>query len=128
MKKTESDILDLKNKIALKKEKIKNADKFTPCTNCVIDFAGKVWNLNVLKIDELYNIYALVKVMYDIGTDFKINGFELSKWLHDIQNKIDITTIKEEKERLDNLEKKLNELLSTETKVELELENIKKQL
>lgn len=65
-----------------------------------------------------------------LGTekDNKYHGFLFEDWINDCKKRINIISIKEKKSQLNNLEERLNTLISPERKRQLELEEIEKQL
>ena len=54
-----------------------------------------------------------------------ISGYKLEDWITDLQAKFDNLNIKTEKERLKKIEDRLNNLLSTDTKISLEIDELK---
>lgn len=128
----DSRVLALKEKINEKKANIKKL-VFTPVTNCSLEFEGTRHNLHVLKDDSL--TYLLIKLnsmvmsMANLGIkDFKISGYDIKEWINDIKQKLLVLTIKEEEASLKQLESKLDTLLSTDKKTQIELDNISKLL
>ena len=57
-----------------------------------------------------------------------IGGYNVDEWITDIRNKFEEKNYKTEEERLKNLESKLHSLLSTDTKISIELDEIKKMI
>ena len=128
MVKTDKVILQLKKEIELQKTAITKAAKFNPVTNLTLKLYGELFNLNVSSIDDLFHLQATLNVLLQNGNDYKISGYKLSEWLEDISSKITIKRINEEKAVLVSREKRLESLLSTEAKVNLELESIMKEM
>lgn len=117
-------ILNLKKEIESQKAAISKAAKFIPITNLTLKIYGELWNFNVCSIDDFYHLRATLQSLLNIGTDYKISGYKLSEWLEDINAKITIKMINEEKAILTSREKRLEALLSNEAKVNLELQSI----
>ena len=135
MKKKNNDkrILELKENIKKKQDKINKSKKFLPITNCLLYLSEKRYNIHTLTLDKLtlllveLNLYKLSA--NDLGiSDFVISGYNIKDWLSDIKQKIDIFSIQQEKNELDILEKKLTSLLSDDTKTELEIDEIENLL
>lgn len=118
-------ILQLQKDIKTKQSLIEKADRFSPITHCTLKIYGEVWNINVMNLEELQHIFATCLTLLNVGVNYKISGFKLSDWIEDLNSKIAVKTITQEKQRLTELENKLKQLLTNETKVSLELENIK---
>lgn len=136
MKKKNNDqiILDLKKQVESKKKLLKAAEKFSPKTNCNLTLDTERFNLNVIEkstvlllLAKLVNLSdGLKKVFPD--EPLEISGFEVSLWIEDLKNRFNVLNRKQEETRLKVLEEKLYNLLSLDTKVELEIENLKNQI
>lgn len=127
-------ILILKKQIAEKKKTITNK-RFVPITNCLLDIDNEKNNINVLTKDRItflmvkLNVYRMS--LKDLGLDeesLKVSGYTFTDWITDLKSRFDILTQKEEETKLKALENKLEELLSNEKRVELELGNIENLL
>jgi hypothetical protein len=132
---TKNDELILKLKADIESQKISlgSLKRFSPITNCVFEQEGKKTNLHILKKDELiaFLIYlnSLRLSANDLGyQDYKVSGFQLSEWIADLKQKLEDIKFKEEETKLKTLEAQLHNLLSQDKKVELEIEDIMKQL
>lgn len=127
-------ILELKKQIEIKKSKLEKSNKFSPVTNCSLDLDGIRFNLNVLNKEQLIliavklNMYNMSYKNLEFEDEFIITGYSIKDWLTDIKSKIDILSKKEEESKLKVMESKLNQLLSEDKKVELELSEIEKLL
>ena len=118
-------ILNLQKDIETKTANIRKAERFQPITNCNLELYGTRYNINVLNKYQLQLITATLKSLATHSDeDFIINGFVLSSWITDLESKFATLTIQEEKSRLEALKKKLHDLLSIDTKVELEINDI----
>lgn len=127
-------ILELKAQIAEKKEKLKKVNKFTPLTNCSIDFEGTRLNLRVLTKEVLIsmliklNTYKKSAEELNLVSDYNISGYNINDWITDIKARLDVVMYKEEENKLVAMESKLELLLSNEKKVELEINEIENLL
>ena len=123
-------IMELKAQIKEKKAKLKSLKKFTPVTNCSLEFDGIRYNLHVLSKDTTIpllvklNMHRLSAVDLGILDDYVISGYKIEEWIADIKAKLDFLSQKEEESKLQMLENKLTALLSLDKKVELELDEI----
>jgi hypothetical protein len=123
-------ILELKKQIEIKKEKLKQSERFSPITNLSIEFEGDRYNLNVLQKPDLttllirLNIYLISAKDLGVETEYIVSGYKLEDWITDIKAKMDILSRKDEERNLKALEGKLTKLLSEDKKVELELNEI----
>jgi len=122
-------IMELKKQIEEKKNKVSKSQKFAPITNCSVEVDGQRYNIQVLTKEQLITL--MVKLnsysmsAKDLELDgFVISGFEVSNWIQDIKSKLDYVSRKEEENKLRIMEAKLDQLLSNEKKVELELDEI----
>jgi len=125
-------IMELKKQIEEKKIKLGKSQKFTPITNCSIELDGVRVNIQVLNKEQL--IILLVKLnsyeksAKELEIDFVISGYHVIDWILDIKSKLDFVSRKEEENKLKVMESKLHQLLSNEKKVELEIDEIMKNL
>jgi hypothetical protein len=118
-------ILELKNKIQEKKDKI-GKTKFVPVTHCSIELDGTRYNLQVLGNEQL--TFMLIKLnafqmsMDNLGIKTcNICGYTVQDWIADIKLKLEVIAQKTEESSLKVLENKLSTLLSEDKKTELEL-------
>lgn len=126
-------ILELKKKIVEKKKELKLSERFAPVTNCSIEVDGARHNINVLSAEQLtlllLKLTSYKMAMKETGLEtFNISGFSLHDWIADIKSKIAMLNRKEEELKLRQMEQKLHNLLSVETKVELEIQQIMQEL
>jgi hypothetical protein len=134
MKKNDSLILKLKKEIEVKEKLIESSIRFTPITNCSLTINGIKSNLHSMSSNGL--LFALAYVnslkqgLKEILPDetLIIDGYSSDDWILDIKTKFNVLNVSSEKERLKKLKEKLHNLLSTDTKVELEIENLKNQI
>lgn len=130
MSKNDDRILELKKQIDEKKDNITNKKvKFVPETNCVLIFDGINYNLNVCQYEDLklllIKLNSYVISAKDLGyDDFVLSGYNVSEWLNDIQNKMEVIELKKEEAMLKSMESKLDKLLSDDKKTELEIDVI----
>jgi hypothetical protein len=126
-------VLKLKAVLEEKKENLKKADKFTPVTNLSLELHGIRTNLNVAGLDQLavllieMNSYVLSAKDLNMSEP-KISGFTPSEWVQDLRGKYMLANRKQEVANIKVMEDKLNSLLSTDKKVELELQEIESLL
>jgi len=127
-------ILQLKAQIKEKKSKLKGKKRFTPVTNCSLELEGVRYNLNVSNKEQLINLmirlnmYRMSAIDLDLEDDYIVNGFSVDEWIKDIKAKLEIIVMMEEERKLQELENKLHYLLSTEKKVQLEIDEIESMI
>lgn len=130
--KTKNDdrIIELKRQIETKRNELLAAkQRFVPETNCVLELEGTTYNLNVCTADTLklllirLNAYLMSAQALQIKIP-EISGYDIAAWMSDIDNKIHGLNIKEEENKLKQMESKLNKLLSDDKKTELEIDEI----
>lgn len=126
-------IIQLKKEIENKKVLLKHT-KFNPLTNCLLELYGIKYNLHVCKREQLLFLIASI---HSLQTSLKslnpheslvISGFTSEDWLIDLTCKLANLSLSLEKDRLKTLEERLHDLLSVDTKVEIEIEELKKQI
>ena len=126
-------ILKLKEDIDAKKSKLAEVKKFEPTTNCNLELDGRRYNLHVSPAEELILLAGKIQSLKDgafkaMQENLSIGGYTAEEWLGDIKGKFAVLTLSTEKRRLKELEDKLHNLLSTDKKVELEIEDLKSQI
>jgi hypothetical protein len=127
-------ILELKKQIAEKKKKIGKSQKFVPITNCSIELDGIRNNIQVLGKEQIISLLvklnALATSAKELGLldEYKISGFNIMDWITDLKSKLDLISRKDEEQKLKMMEAKLDQLLSNEKKVELEIDEIASML
>lgn len=136
----DSKVIELMEQIKIRKNELENV-KFTPKTNLILNFEDKVININTLSYDDLKLLACKLVSIHDAESylissghvpfkekQMKISGYELRYWIDDICLKMSTIRYREDKKELDKLEKKLEEMLSGDKKIELELKNIEEML
>jgi len=123
-------IMQLKFQIGEKKKNLKTKKKFSPLTNCSIEIDGVRLNLQVLNKENLIhllvklNSYLLSAVDLGLEDEYKFSGYSIDQWITDIKLKLDILRYEEEDRKLKELERKLENMLSSEKRIELEIDEI----
>jgi hypothetical protein len=133
---TENDkvILNLKKEIEAKKKLLASEVKFNPITNCSLELDGSRYNLHVANKETLLVLIAKLQGMKNAlagvmpNETLTFGGYVVEDWLKDLTAKFQVQNVSREKERLQKLEAKLHELLSVDTKVELEIKDIMSQI
>jgi hypothetical protein len=127
-------ILKLKKQIEEKKKLLSGASRFSPITNCMLTFNGERHNLNVIDKDTILLLIAqlnsLHKSLYEVLPEetLKVSNFTVIEWITDLKNKYTILNKKLEEDRLKKLEARLHGLLSTDKKVELEINELMNEI
>ena len=126
-------ILKLKVDIEAKKSKLATVKKFEPTTNCNLELDGRRYNLHVADQETLTLLAGKIQSYKDglwkaLQEPLVIGGYTADEWIGDIKGKFAVLTLSTEEKRLRELEKKLHNLLSTDKKVELEIEDLKSQI
>lgn len=130
MSKNDDRILELKKQIEEKKKSIfERKVRFIPETNCVLSMDGMTINLNVCSDDALLLLWirlnSYLMSAKDLGmSDFEISGYNVTEWIKDIKNKLEVSGLKKEESDLKKMESKLDKLLSDDKKTELEIDEI----
>lgn len=127
-------ILNLKNEIDKKKKAITTGNRFIPITNCSITINGVKQNIHSMTINSLLFAIGYVKSLQNglneiiPNEKLVIDNFKAEEWIEDLKCKYYNLNQSLEKERLRKLEEKLHSLLSTDTKVDLEIQEIMKSI
>ncbi len=132
--KNDNTILRLKEEVKKQKEVIKKIKPFVPVTNCSLDLYGTRYNLHTLNKETIItllvrlNSYKMSAEELGLEEEFKISGYSTNDWITDLKAKHLLIGKKEEEEKLNKLETKLHNLLSQDKKIELEIDDISKEI
>lgn len=126
-------ILKLKNEIEEKKSSLAKLKKPEFVTNCNLELEGRRYNLHVLDKEGLLLLIGRIYSLQDgvkkvLNETLTIGGYAAEDWIKDLHVKFAVLSVSLEERRLKQLETKLHNLLSTDTKVELEIEDLKSQI
>ncbi len=124
-------ILALKKNIAEKTIELNKSKKLEYRTNLVLHFLGK--NLNTLNKEELEQLAIQINMYLMSAKQLKFeyvlySGYILEDWLHDINNKLIAINLKNEQFKLTQMQTRLEQMLSEDKRVELELAELEKSL
>lgn len=127
--KNDERIMQLKKQIDTKRKELANqTSRFVPITNCLMVIDKVTYNLHVDSSELLLiKVNTMAMSAKDLGLDISkvmISGYSLEDWINDIKNNLKIQNYKNEKKNLEQLEKKLDALLSDDKRTELEIDNI----
>jgi hypothetical protein len=125
-------ILDLRVKLKENGKNLKPVN-FRPETHCKFNFNGSDLNLHIISTERLIELQVYLTSQKQACerlklTDIVIQGFKLDSWLEDVSSKLQFNIYKEELKKHQEIEKKLDVLLSEETKTQLELDQIENLL
>lgn len=105
---------------------------FHPVTNCLLTLDGVTYNLHVNTTKLLLvKLNALKLSAEDLGIsteEIPISGYPLDCWIADVQNYLQAQQYKQEKAKLDSLEKQLTALLSSDKQTELQIDDLEAML
>lgn len=121
--------------IETKKKEVSKIERFVPETSMTIDVAGTRYNLNTVtdtaKFIEITAHLISQKTNWDaankiLGTtiEFSSGGFSLEQWVSDIQGRLKQVSLRQKKQAISEMEKKLESLMSNDLRTELELSKL----
>lgn len=133
MSKNDERILALKTKIDQKKEELsKRTTRFSPITNCSLEFRGQRYNINTMVEEQcvcmLVELKALSNAAKELDVQLNFSGYSVGDWMEDLKSKISILKVKNEERQLKAMESQLEKLLSEDKKTELEIDKIAQSL
>lgn len=128
----DNNIMALKAKIAEKRKELEALPKrVVPITNCLLVEDNTTTNLHSCSLDALYSLLVRLNIYVmsakDLGidpNDIKLSDYTICDWMADVREFINVKKYRAEKRNLDNMEARLNSLLSEDKKTELEIEEI----
>lgn len=125
MNKNDERIIDLRNKLEEKREWLKNnKPQIKLNTNCIFTMFGLTYNLHVMNEFELEILYSWL-----LGLDndkLILNGYEVKSWLEDIKTILIKQDYYKQASDIDKISKRLEQLMSNDCKVEIELDELSK--
>jgi hypothetical protein len=133
MANNDNKVLLLKQKVEENKATLASARSFQPKTHCSLVFQGERIGLRAETSPErltaiLVYLNSLRMSAADLNLEeaFVYENFKIQDWIDDVQSRLAYVNIKKEEGRLKNLEAQLHALLSSDKKVELEVEALEK--
>lgn len=137
-----SELFEVVKKQKAEVEAAEKASKQSWKTNCsiVVPFSSSEQpvNLQTANQDKVKSVVmALLKhkeysaeaeSVLGIDSSSKYNGFEYEDWIEDCKKRISVLNIKTKKDKLQELEKRLNGIVSPEQKRQMELDSIMGEL
>ncbi len=136
MSKNDEKILRLKKIIEERKKELGKKATFTPITNCSLEVDGQRYNIHALNDYStiaylMCKIHAIAISADALGLDagkIMICGYPASDWLADLKLKMDSVERTRKENDLRSYERKLDALLSSDKKTELEINSIEEAL
>jgi hypothetical protein len=135
-------VQELLEVVQKKKAEISKAEKPNWLTNCAFRYSKDTpitTNIQVCSdVEELINILGFLieketnfnKAQEILGTSYTFNwfGYTIDEWTNDIRTRIHKIQINVKKKELEQLESRLEKLISSKLKTQMELADIKKSL
>ena len=142
MNEQDKKILQLKEVVTKKREEVNQAEKPRWRTNCVFKFRGseELYNLNVISdprvLVEILGYLKNEEMAFDLAKTqlglknlvFTYRNYSIHDWEADLKTRNDVIHITMKKKELEDLEKKLDSLISSDTKTSLIISDIEKLL
>ncbi|ASR79634.1 hypothetical protein KAMFAM_230 [Bacillus phage Kamfam] len=127
-------ILKLQKKIEDKEHNLSilKAGRVPTKTNCMFPWDGTTYNFNALSVGDLkllkLRLHSLVLASEDLDMqdffDIEIGGFPISRWICDLDIKIDEKQVLVEQKKLNEMKSQLDKMLSEDKKTELKLKEM----
>lgn len=137
-------VMDLLTKVREKKEAIKKAEKNRPQwkTNCSIgsenDCQARTNIQTIRDQQQLITIYAeLIRLSdavkeaakaLDLEYNNKYRNYPVEDWLDDLKTRAQMLKIEEQKKEIEELDKRINKLVTQDQRREMELQELQKLL
>lgn len=134
-------VLNLWNKVKTKQKEISKVERPSWLTTCSIsknpDNVNDRFNIQtVTDLNKLIDIYGFLLITEEkweqankelgLKVPFKWMNYSGDKWKKDIQSRISVLSLYNKKKELEVLQERLDKLITTEQRRELELEEISK--
>ena len=131
--KNDERIMQLKKTIEEKRQELASKQtRFNPITNCLVVLDKVTYNLHIDSSEMLLiKLNALLISAKDLEIDtstLMISGSSLDDWIADVKANLEVQRYKDEKKKLDMLEKQLTALLSDDKQTELQIDSLEELL
>ncbi len=128
-------IIEMREKIRVKKDELESITKVEYKTHLSLNLVGERYNLNVVSEDILLGILLNLNMINNaiksdelLQTEYKLEGYSVEDWIHDVKAKYELKKVRAKKSELIALENKLVNMLSEDKKTELELDSIEEMI
>jgi len=145
MEKTKDEIvMDLQKQVKLQKEEISKIEKYSWNTNCAFRYSLNIGDSAVLNIKTVSDVKTLVdkfsflvniknsykeaNKILNTGIDFDWYGYSFEDWSNDFKQRIKQIELTEKRKELEEVETRLNKLISAELRDKMEIEELMKKL
>jgi hypothetical protein len=141
---TDKTTLALIELVKKQKKEISDAERPNLKTNCSFSFTGKpidAINLNVehdiIKLIRIVSFLTHEEQSYNIAAaslgiidppKFTWDGYSTKEWVSDVQSRINKIQINQKRAKLDELQRRLDSVISPELKRQMELDSIAQEL
>ena len=128
--KNDEKIIALKDQIAKKRENLAKKPTFSPITNCNIELFGTRCNLHAANRENLVLMMCTLQSLQTTAESnhmedyLVISGYPAKDWISDIKSRLRVMQYNEDAKVLNQLERRLDSMLSDDKKTELELDSI----
>ena len=128
MRENDKSILELKASIKNKRDSVGIKPTFSPKTKCMFIFNGVNYNINVLKQSELELLHVqlnnLVESAKEFNYDLYIDSCLVTDLIDDVVSKLSIIKYNNGIKKFEQIENKLDSLMSEDIKTELALKEL----
>ena len=128
MRENDKSIIALKADIENKRKNVGTKPIFSPKTKCMFAFNGVNYNINVLKQSELELLHVQLNNLVESAEEFNYNLYIdsclVTDLIDDIKSKINVIKYNNDVKKFEQLENKLDSLMSEDIKTELTLKEL----
>ena len=139
----DSKIVELIKIVEHQKNDVLNSEKESKRgwkTNCSLNIIGfpQPLNIQTASIDNVVKAYGMLLTVFsntgdaakylDVQVPSTYDGYSLEDWVDDFKKRVAVIQLKTKKEKLNSLEDRLNGIVSPETRRQMELEIIMKEM
>lgn len=128
MRENDKSILELKASVKSKRDSFGVKPIFSPKTKCMFMFNGVNYNINVLKQSELEVLHVqlnnLIESAKEFNYDLYIDNCLVTDLVDDVKSKINVIKYNNNIKKFEQIENKLDSLMSEDIKTELALKEL----
>lgn len=114
-------IFALKEKLEIKKKALGKKPNIALKTNCMFTLFGNTYNLHIMNEFELS---VALNMFSNLNKEMKVSNFTVKDYIDDIQGKLTLFDYNNCLTSIKNLESKLDDLVSSETKTSIEIDKL----
>ena len=138
--KVDQSVMKLLKKVREKKEKIEKAKKRPRWkTNCIVGIDNRTVNIQTVRDEDkildacssligMKDLFGRSAKLLGLEFDGLYDGYPIDEWIEDLKTRVGMLNLEKEKKELEELDRRVNKLVTSEQRREMELLELEKIL